>query len=297
MSKRLLWGMIVILIITNIASILILSNKSVLRDAESGEKLPKEVAIVGDKSIKANQWIQSLQGEYGEEHLKKLINQEVVFQLAEQNDLSMDDKFLQRELAVIQSAAGLLSEEELEQKREQWETTIRYQAYLRDLLTQNIGIDENELNEAYQDKPDQYDFAKSYQLSQIMVEDSQTANQIVSELENGASFANLAREYSIDLHTKNKGGYLGYFPEDNTYLPDIYFNTAENMETNTYSQPFEISDGTVILYLHQELPSIDLEYEDVKNELRREIAMDKIGHEVSAEQLWGEVGVKWIYGD
>ncbi|SEU10369.1 foldase protein PrsA [Salinibacillus kushneri] len=291
--------MIIVLIVTNITTVLLLTNQNQtsVKKLENGKKIPNEVAVVGDQSIKAKKWLNGLQMKYGKDYLKSMINQEVVFQLAEQQNLSLEDKLVQRELAMVESTTGIMDEEERNRKREQWKSTIRYQNLLEELLTQNIEVTDSEINETYQEDTEQYDFPTSYQMSHIIVEDEGTAQSVISELENGDSFSSLAKKYSIDENTKEKGGFLGYFPEDSTYLQDIYFETAAGMEENTYSQPFEIEDGTVILYLHHILPDIDVELKDVQQEIRREIAKNKMDHEITAEYLWGEIGVNWFYGD
>ncbi|GAA0504212.1 hypothetical protein GCM10008986_34720 [Salinibacillus aidingensis] len=299
MSKRLLWGMITVLIVTNITTVLLFTNgnQASIDEFEDGRKVPNEVAVVGDESIKAEEWMDGLEQNYGEDYLKSTINQKVVFQLAEKQNLSLNEKLIQKELATVETASGIMSDKERERKREQWKKNIRYQNLLEQLLTQDIEVTDSEIAQVYEEEPDQFDFPTSYQLSQIIVEDESTAQKVIRELEGGASFSSLAKEYSIDENTSEQGGILGYFPEDSTYLQDIYFETAENMEEGSYSQPFEIEDGTVIIYLHQVLPGIDLQLEDVRNEIRREVAKNKMTQEISAEYLWGEVGVNWIYGD
>ncbi|QHS23905.1 protein secretion protein [Virgibacillus sp. MSP4-1] len=299
MSKRLLWGMITVLMVTNITTVLLFTNgnQASIDEFEDGRKIPNEVAVVGDESIKAEEWLDGLEQNYGKSYLKSAINQKVVFRLAEKQNLSLNDKLIQKELATIETASGIMSDKERERKREQWKKNIRYQNLLEELLTQDIQVTDSEVAQVYEEEPDQFDFPTSYQLSQIIVEDESTAQKVIRELEGGSSFSSLAKEYSIDENTSEKGGVLGYFPEDSTYLQDIYFETVENMEEDSYSQPFEIEDGTVILYLHQVLPGIDLQLEDARNEIRREIAKNKMTQEISAEYLWGEVGVNWIYGD
>lgn len=46
----------------------------------------------------------------------------------------------------------------------------------------------------------------------IVVDNEETAQQILASLQEGADFAALAREHSLDLATKDNGGDLGWFP-------------------------------------------------------------------------------------
>ncbi|MBB6455267.1 foldase protein PrsA [Salirhabdus euzebyi] len=296
MSKRLLWGMITLLLVTNIASIILLTNKSDSSIGElDGEKLPKEVAVIGDKTITAEMWMEQLQKEQGKDFLKNLINHEVVFQLADQHNITVGEKWMERELSIMETTAGVMSAEERQANRDKWKKTLQYQIFLDELLTRDVVLDESEMQKQFNEDTEQYNFAKSYQLSHIVVSDAATADKVVNELEGGASFSILAREYSIDHYTKAQGGYLGYFSEDNSYLQNVYFDMAKELEPGTYSIPFQTGDGTVILYLHHILPELSLQYEDVKNHLKREAAKDYITYEQSPELLWDEIGVEWIY--
>ncbi|MDT8307031.1 MAG: SurA N-terminal domain-containing protein [Anaerolineae bacterium] len=55
----------------------------------------------------------------------------------------------------------------------------------------------------------------------IQVDDAALAQTIIDELANGASFAELAREHSLDRTTGNEGGDLGYFPRGSLLVPEI----------------------------------------------------------------------------
>jgi foldase protein PrsA len=299
MSKRLLWGMITILLVTNIASIIILTgNKGdSVEDIVKESDIPKEVANIGGKAITAEEWIEQLQATYGETHLKSLINEKVVFQLAEENNLAVDEDLINKELATIETTAGVMTAEEREKNREKWTKTIRYEMLLDKLLTRDIIISEGEITKAFSDRKEQYEFPRSYQLSQIIVSDQNTAETVINELNNGQSFQQLAKEYSIDPYTKANGGYLGYFPEDNNYLQNIYYTTVNNMEEDSYSRPFQTGEGTVILYLHHILPEIQLGFDDAKDHVRSRLALEQIATNVSPEILWEELGVSWIYGE
>ncbi|MEC8333566.1 MAG: peptidylprolyl isomerase [Verrucomicrobiota bacterium] len=73
----------------------------------------------------------------------------------------------------------------------------------------------------------------------------QTAKKIISELDNGANFGDVARKYSQDKMSRS-GGDWGWIERKDirTDLSD----TAFSLETGNYSQPIEI-DGTIfILY-------------------------------------------------
>ena len=69
----------------------------------------------------------------------------------------------------------------------------------------------------------------------ILVADRATAEQLLEQLNNGADFALLAVQYSIDPSTRPDGGDLGWFPHGYLLIPEV--------ETAAFRlQPGEISD-------------------------------------------------------
>src|SRR5699024_10768126 len=70
---------------------------------------------------------------------------------------------------------------------------------------------------------------KSYQpkiqVAQILVSKEDTAKEVITKLQNGEDFSKLAKEYSTDSATKNKGGKLAAFDNDSTSV-DTDFKTA-----------------------------------------------------------------------
>jgi foldase protein PrsA len=297
MSKQLLWGIITVLLITNIASLLLLSKeeKDPIKQVQQKENLPEHVATVGDTKISSKEWFSSLKQQFGEDLLKEMINKEVVFQLAEEHNLEMNENLLNRELARLETATGIMSNETREQNRKKWAENIKYQYYLESLLTKDIVISDSEVSAYYSENKEDFFFPTTFQLSHIIVEDQGVANQIIQELKNGESFAELAKQYSIDEYTKDKGGYLGYFSEDSSYLQSTYFSVLHTMGENTYSEPFQTNDGTVIVYLHHVLPEMELSFDDVKDYIRNTIALQQVSSLPDAKILWSEVGVDWIY--
>lgn len=63
---------------------------------------------------------------------------------------------------------------------------------------------------------------------------SQRAKNIIKELDKGADFSKLAKKYSKDRETKNKGGNLGYIK--NSDIEEELFDTASQLKVNEYSK-------------------------------------------------------------
>lgn len=297
MTRKFLWGVIIVLLVTNLTTLAIWMNErngSVNDLFGLGLRKGDPVATIGDQDISYEVWAKSLEGKYGKQVLKDLVNKDLVFRLAEREGININEKLLERELSLLFTMEGVLTKEEISKKEKEWEKDVTYHLYLKELLTKDIAVSDQEIEEYYSNYKGQYEFEESIQLSHIVVNDTDTADKVISELEDGYSFSALAKEYSLDESSRNDGGYLGFFTKGSEFLPSDYYERAVKLEEHSYSPPFITDEGVVILYLHRLLPSVSFSYEEIKPHIKREIALEQVSS-VEAGHLWEEFGVNWIY--
>ncbi|WP_284140737.1 MULTISPECIES: peptidylprolyl isomerase [unclassified Virgibacillus] len=302
MTRRFLLSIIVVLLITNVATLLLWSRdgEQQVVDIGDGEKevdRKKAVATIGKEEISFDEWMQAMRNTHGERQLKGMIDREVVSQLAHKKDIKVHDKVIEREIAYLTSMQGIRSKKEMEKQITKWKSDIVYRYQLEALLTEDVRIPEEELKAYFDGYHKQYDFSTSIQLSHIVVNDMETAKKVKRELDEGASFALLAREYTTDEESKKDGGYLGYFTETSQFLPDGYYDQALNMKQHTYSEPFAVGNGAAIIYLHRFIPEIQFSYEELKPYIKSELALEKMEQSLTADPLWKELKVDWIYNE
>ncbi|AXI07562.1 protein secretion protein [Oceanobacillus zhaokaii] len=300
MSKKLLLGIIVVLLITNIATLLFWSqDEKVVINDNTGKEVEKrgDVAKVGNEKITYNQWISALTNDFGENQLKKMIDRSVVEQLAKENNIEVDEKVIERELAFLTSMQGVLTEEEIATNEEKWKRDITYRYQLEQLLTMDIDIPEESIKAHYDEYENQYNFSASMQVSHIIVDNIDTAEKVKNELDQGAAFPLLAQEYSIDEESKNDGGYLGFITTSSQFFPAGYEEVAKKMEEETYSEPFQVDTGVAIIYLHRKLPSVEFTYDEIKPYVKSELALQQSQQSLSANSLWDKLKIEWLYED
>ncbi len=133
------------------------------------------------------------------------------------------------------------------------------------------------------------------QLSDIVVSSQQEAEFVIAKLDEGESFSQVSQELSTDSETVDKGGYLGYYSETSSFIPPTYYKKAVSMEEGTYSEPLLIGDNYAIIFHHQHLPAIQLSYEEAYQEVRQDLAFDKMETEMDASALWERMEVDLIY--
>ncbi|SHG40320.1 peptidylprolyl isomerase [Ornithinibacillus halophilus] len=304
MSKRFLLSLLIVLLITNITTLLFWMNakqqtgETVVVD-ESNEEIERDepVATIGNEEIMVDQWMKALRDNYGEQQLKQMIDKSIVKQLATEKGITVHDKVLEREIALLTSTQGVMTKNEVEKVEKQWTEDITFRYQLEALLTEGISIPEEEIKTYYNLYKNQYNFPKSLQLSHILVNDRETAEKVVEELNNGASFSLLAKEYSIDEESKDEGGYIGYFTTTTQFLPANYDVQAEKIEEFSYSEPFVTDRGFAIIFLHRSLPKITFSYEELRPYIKNELALDELGQSLSTNPLWEKFDINWLYDE
>lgn len=297
MNRNLLLAIVAVLLITNIVTFIFWRQDEMVSIDESDTNINQKepVAAVGEEVISYEEWIASLRADYGKKQLEKMINQRAVEQLAQKNNITIDEKVIKRELALLRTMQGVMTEEEANQKEQEWRRDIIYRYQLQALLTDDVEMPDEKIRTHYEEFQDQYNVQATTQISHIVVEDTETADKVHEELENGASFDLLAREYSIDEATKSDGGYFEFLVNSSQFWPEGYLEKTKEMNERTYSEPFRVNQGVAIIYLHQKLPAITFEYDEIKPYIKQELAMDELGNELSADPLWNELNIDWIY--
>ena len=106
-------------------------------------------------------------------------------------------------------------------------------------------VTEDAIDRMYEEQVKLQQLDDEVRLRQIVVETQDTAERISAELSEGRDFAEAALEYSEDLRTRLEGGDLGWVSPNDLIdpIPAIIGNT----ETGAYSEPFESTDGWIIL--------------------------------------------------
>jgi foldase protein PrsA len=297
MSKRLLFSIIIVLLITNIATLVIFNRGHQVAIDSNHKRLSAQdvVAEINGEKITYIEWINSLIHKNGKSQLQSLINKEVVQQLANQYQIEVGEKIIKRDISLLTSMQGVMTEAEFQELERELRNDIMYRYQLEKLLTMDRSVSDEEVQAYYQKNKNQYHFSEAMQISHILVDHADIANKVKNELDEGASFLLLAKEYSKDKETRSNGGYIGFIQTNSQFFPSGYKNVARSMDEHSYSEPFQTENGVAIVYLHRKLPSITFSYEELKPYIESELILEQSNQTLSAEQLWKRLNVDWIY--
>ncbi|MBG9941729.1 peptidyl-prolyl cis-trans isomerase [Brevibacillus formosus] len=265
----------------------------------SGKLQP--AAIVGDKTISNDEYVTALKQKFGKQVLNDMINREVVFQEAKRSGITVDPKQLEQELSQIRDSYGSRTDSEFEAALlkqagttvEALKQEISYQILLQTLATKDMTIKDEEILKVYNSRSDRYTRPMQMRLGQIVVASQKEAEQVLADLKNGADFQTIAKERSIDADTAVNGGDVGWVSIKDNRLPDEAKPIVEKLEKDKYSEAIKIEDQYVIYQLIERREASQRTFEEVKDELRREIAFAQVESlDVVLERLRKSVGVQ-----
>ncbi|AOH52824.1 peptidylprolyl isomerase [Peribacillus muralis] len=293
MPKQKLRAIIAGLALLNLLTIIIFVIKPLIfSKSVIGEET---AAKVGSKDISREAWINELEKRYGEDVLEEMVDKEVVKQAAEKYKVKISDKEIDRELKMMKTMYGAAGQT-LNKSTDQLRQEVQSSLLLEKLLTKDVSVSGAVMEKYYEENKDVYRIPTTYHISHITTSTKKQAERIRHELEKGVSFEVLAMEKSLDEFTANQGGDMGYISQANEQVPKEYIEAAEKLQANKWSEAIKTEDGWAVLYLHEKIKGKQYKYEEVKDKIHRQIALEQIQAPVSGKIFWDEFDVEWFYG-
>jgi len=230
-----------------------------------GAGMSDEVGSVnGVKISKGDLYDTLIKGGNGESAVEGLITYELVNQEAQKKGITVTDADLNRELDVIKKSMG--SEEAFQQALVQYKMTeddlhadLLEQAQLRKLLSSQISITDEDIKNYYDQNKASFSTEEQVRASHILVETKEEADAIVKQLKEGADFAALAKEKSLDTGSAANGGDLDFFGKG-AMVPE-FEEAAFALKVGDVSEPVKSDYGYHIIKVtdHVEASSPTLE--------------------------------------
>ena len=141
-----------------------------------------------------------------------------------------------------------------------------------------VEVPENYIEDAYDNYLMRIDGSKDIRFSHIMIDkvnyDSNASaldamSNIVSKINNGEPFEDLAKKYSDDIVTKDIGGDLEYFDAD--VFPEQFALAIKDLGIDAISDVIELEDTLHILKVTEVVENEVMSLEEIKNNLIEEL--------------------------
>ncbi len=153
---------------------------------------------------------------------------------------------------------------------------IKYVKFDQYEYEKKVKVSDNEIKDYYEKNRDKYIQKEQVRAKHILISPSkrkisdkeakELAEKIYNELKKGADFDKLARKYSDDPGTKNKGGDLGFFPKGRMVKP--FEDAAFSLKVGQISKPVKTMFGYHIIKVTGRKKAKTFSLEEVKNDIR-----------------------------
>lgn len=179
--------------------------------------------------------------------VEELINQEMLYLDAKENNLEEEEEF-KDQLEIFQE--GLLKQ------------------YAVNKIIKDVETNDDELKKFFEENKEHYKTEASITSSHILVETEEKAKEILEEIKNGKSFEDAAKEYST-CPSKDQGGNLGESTRGNM-VPE-FEDVAFDMEVGTISEPVKTEFGYHIIKLADKKEDGNSSFEEVKDQVQTQV--------------------------
>ncbi|MHC8491875.1 peptidylprolyl isomerase [Thalassospira sp. SM2505] len=178
----------------------------------------------------------------------------------------------QRLLMIAGSDAGLADDAEVKERVEALERRVIAETYL------DRALDDAVTEDAIKAKYDEFTASNTPEpqvhARHILLENEEDAKAIIAELDDGADFAELAKEKSTGPSGPN-GGDLGFFNRADMVEP--FADAAFSMEAGTYSkEPVQTQFGWHVIKVEEKKEGTQPTLDEVRPQLTAEVTRDAI---------------------
>jgi len=217
------------------------------------------------------------------QYLERMVQDAVVIQEAERMGLAPDEATVDRRIeqaiqrlsgeAAFKAALKQYGIPDVETYRRMVYDSMAYKALIG-WIRQKMEISDAALKMLYYLNREAYTVPEQICVRHILVETREEAERILEQLRQGADFAELAREHSLDPGSAPAGGDLGCV-ELGRFVPE-FEQAALALQPGEISEPVQTQFGWHVIYLEKRIPPRVQSFEEVREQLRAEVEAEAI---------------------
>jgi len=203
-----------------------------------------------------------------EQTIEKLIIDELQLQMAERAGIRISDTELNNTIARIASSNGMTLEqfisylstegESYDVLRENVKKEMTIQRIQRGRVGSMINITDKEFDAFLATDESLKELEPELQVRQILVKNLDKAEEVITKIENGSDFSELAKEFSISSNA-SKGGTMNWRKISD--MPTLYAEALGDLDVGQNSSPLESGAGFHILKVEDKRGDF-VKYED-----------------------------------
>lgn len=239
-------------------AMLALAATSVIALSACGTSSSDKIVTSKAGDITKEEFYDQMKTQAGKQVLNNMVMEKVLIKNYKVEDKDVDKKFDEMKKQYGDQFDTLLKQQGI--KEETIKTGVRAQLAQEKAIEKTIT--DKELKENY--KPE-------IKASHILVKDEATAKKVKEELGQGKSFEELAKQYSEDTGSKEKGGDLGYFTAGK--MVKEFEDAAYKLKKDEVSEPVKSQFGYHIIKvtdIKEQKP-----FDEVKGDIKKDLVQKK----------------------
>ncbi len=131
---------------------------------------------------------------------------------------------------------------------------LRQQLVLEAAVSKNVKISDAQVKDYFDKNHTTLDKQEQVRAKHILVADPKTAAMVEQQLKSGADFATLAKKYSTDPSSKDKGGELGFFQKGQ--MVPAFQAAAFSQPIGVVGPPVKSPFGYHIIVVEERKPAV-----------------------------------------
>lgn len=190
----------------------------------------------------------------GPEGIKKLITQ-----------------MAQQELFYLDAVEKGLDKDAIFIKEVEKTTEVLLRQYAINKFLSTITVSEDEMQKFYEQNKQKFVQPETIKASHILVKNEETANKIISELDNGLKFEDAAEQYSL-CPSKERGGDLGFFSRGKMVpeFEEVAFGLEKGSVTR---EPVKTQFGYHVVKRTGRRDAMQLSFSEAKEMVRKQLIL------------------------
>ncbi|MFN4179550.1 MAG: peptidyl-prolyl cis-trans isomerase [Armatimonadota bacterium] len=233
-----------------------------LTGCRSSERI---IARTDGITVTAKELQESLWQRYGSSTLRELVQQKLLEREAQKRGIVVTDSEITQALKRYQ----LTDTQENRRK-------VRMELLLEKLANAMVEVTEAEAKQYYEQNKTLFRQPERVHLREITLESKENAEAIweALRLRNGENFTDLARHFSINPATRQRGGDVGVIPVGDLH-PKLQA-VVKQLKVGEFSRPVEINGEWVILKLEARFPEEQKNFEQVREQIIAQLKQQKV---------------------
>ncbi len=183
------------------------------------------------------------------------------------------DRLIELEILTdVASKEGITSDTKFLSKIELTYMEMAYTEYLKKYLKEH-PISNEDIEMAYTNFKKQFN-EQEYKGQHILVKTKNEAKNLISKIKKGSDFSELAKSFSIDKASAEKGGDLDWFRLED--MVESFAKEVKGLQKNELSDVFQTQFGWHIFKLIEKKPLMPPELSEIKKRLEDDLKKRKL---------------------